>query len=825
MGLASALSTALTGLTAAETTIDVVGNNLANSNTMGFKSSKAAFATQFLQTMSLGSSPTADSGGTNPRQTGLGTMVAEITPNFNQGTIQISSNPLDMAIQGDGFFIVEDAGGGQLYTRNGIFKLNSESQVTTITGNRVMGFGINDDFEVQRTHLVPLEIRLGGAEVAQPTENVFLEGTLTSEGTIADTAEIIQSAILGDGSYTKPAAPGSIPIVADKPNELAGPTAAAGAVTGGGAAVPASSDFFYKVVFSDRRSTDGAMYPNTESMASGPIAGSTGVGEDSIVFSDVPTDLNNEYRARRIYRTAAGGADTDPYNYVGEILNNTDTFFTDIVAVPTTLLVENPLDGNFQYQYYVTFANVSSESRPSPQITAPNIGSTSRIQLLDLPVAGAGDGWTERRIYRNTVADPTNFYYVDTISDATTASLNFTDSLTDTAITTVDPTKILDFYGPPIDGNTLLTDVITYDSNDVYTNMFQAGTLTFAGQKGGRTLATKEFTITATSIMSEIVQFMEQSLGIQTPPGPDATHLIPDDGPTGNPPGGSIDSSGRVVFVSNNGVANSVNITTGSLKLTTAGSTETKTMGFASTQTGVGTGAVTDFLAYDSLGMSINVRLTAVLESQTSSQNIYRWFADSPQNQPVTGSSIAVGTGLIYFDDLGSFDHATSDAISIYRRDVPSASPLEVNFDFSELSGLASTDGNASLAVTRQDGSPPGTLTSFIISEDGIIRGVFSNGITRELGQLRLARFTNPVGLEQKGENLFAAGVNSGLPIQGNPNSQGIGSIVTGAAELSNTDIGSNLIDLILASTMYRGNTRVITTSQEMLEELLSLRR
>ncbi len=110
MGLASALSTALTGLTASETTIDVVGNNLANSNTVGFKSSTASFSTQFLQTLSLGSQPTAANGGTNPRQVGLGTMVSDITPNFNQGTLEISSNPTDLAIQGDGFFIVQ---GGQ----------------------------------------------------------------------------------------------------------------------------------------------------------------------------------------------------------------------------------------------------------------------------------------------------------------------------------------------------------------------------------------------------------------------------------------------------------------------------------------------------------------------------------------------------------------------------------------------------------------------------------------------------------------------------------------------------------------------------------------
>jgi flagellar hook protein FlgE len=131
----------------------------------------------------------------------------------------------------------------------------------------------------------------------------------------------------------------------------------------------------------------------------------------------------------------------------------------------------------------------------------------------------------------------------------------------------------------------------------------------------------------------------------------------------------------------------------------------------------------------------------------------------------------------------------------------------------------------SSLAVSRQDGSEPGVLSSFIVGEDGKIRGVFSNGATRDLGQIVLARFGNPGGLEQKGENLYASGVNSGLPVVGTPGEQGIGTIIAGATELSNADIGTNLIDLILASTMYRGNTRVITTAQQMFDELLALRR
>src|SRR5215471_10933281 len=172
MGLASALSTALTGLTAAESTIDVVGNNLANSSTTGFKASRVEFATQFLQTLSLGSAPVGNSGGTNPRQIGLGTQVSSITPDFTQGTIQLSSNPSDLAIQGDGFFIVQATTGEQLYTRNGNFRTNAENQLVTTTGNKLLGYGVDQNFQIQSTTLEPLAIPLGSKAVAQATENV-----------------------------------------------------------------------------------------------------------------------------------------------------------------------------------------------------------------------------------------------------------------------------------------------------------------------------------------------------------------------------------------------------------------------------------------------------------------------------------------------------------------------------------------------------------------------------------------------------------------------------------------------------------------------------
>jgi flagellar hook protein FlgE len=87
-----------------------------------------------------------------------------------------------------------------------------------------------------------------------------------------------------------------------------------------------------------------------------------------------------------------------------------------------------------------------------------------------------------------------------------------------------------------------------------------------------------------------------------------------------------------------------------------------------------------------------------------------------------------------------------------------------------------------------------------------------------------MARFANPNGLEQRDQNMFANGVNAGIAFS-NPGENGAGAIAAGAVELSNSDVGSNLVELVMASTLYRGNTRVINTAQELLDELMNMRR
>ena len=865
MGLASALSTSLTGLSAAETTIDVVGNNLANSNTVGFKSSSAVFATQFLQTQSLGSKPTDTNAGTNPRQIGLGTMVGAITPDFAQGTVEISTNPMNMAIQDDGFFIVQGSGGEHLYTRNGIFSLNSANELTTVTGNRVLGYGVDNDYNIDATQLVPLTINLGGDVVAEATENVYLEGMLPPDSTnISTDSQISSSVALGNDTYTRPVSQedtSTAPPTPIDPSAIEAPVpsrpdpdgTANGSLTDG-------VTYYYRVTYANY--ADGASEPAvtwadgstelSESLASGipnPITDISFTADATALPDPLQScefelgTLPDGYTHFRIYRTT----DIDPetgeptnFQYIGEESGAGLLTFSDdgTVAVGDDLQ-DQTADLNGNYSYYVTFVHPTQggiESRPSDPIPA-SVSSDGRILLDNIPVPETGSQWLEgteytMKIYRNTVSDQNSWYEVATLEGCDiTDPPTFTDRLSDEIIT--EAGNALNFNGPSMTPTTKLVDVIRQtgtEASPVYEHMFDlsgsadgTGTLVFTPQKGGITLSAKTLEIDDTTTVQDLLNFMQQATGIVTDSG-DPNNPIPDDAATGAAPAISL-VDGQIKIVSNVGENNAIDLTLSSLSLDIPGVAGTSTIRipFTVSQSANGTGTMTDFIAYDSLGSPIQVRLTFELESCDSANTTYRWYADSPDNQEVSGVEINCGTGLVSFDGDGNLSSYTNSTVTIFRNDVPAISPLEFDLDFSNMTALSSD--NAEASVSSQDGSAPGTLTSFIVGEDGIIRGVYSNGVTRDLGQIRLARFSNPEGLQQKGENLYTTGVNSGEPVEGNPGEQGIGSIVAGAVELSNTDIGANLIDLILASTMYRGNSRVITTTQEMFDELLNLQR
>jgi len=812
VGLQSALTTALTGLSAAEAQIDVIGNNLANSQTVGFKSSSVVFATQFSRTLSLGSGPSANNGGTNPRQIGLGVQVAEIAANHDQGTIEISSSSSDLAIQGDGFFQVQATDGERLYTRNGIFKLNSNAELVNSTGQRLLGFGVDDQFNLQSSRLTPLTVPLGTKTVAKATENVSFEGTLTPEGEIASAGQVVESRHLGDNQVPRPDASG-VRITTAPNAEIGGTT-----TTSGGGGSLGSGTYQYRFALVDASGNEAAP-SNAVSAAVGPAG--------SVSLANLPNDpTGTTFPTVNIYRTGPNGSEFFLLDSAAS-----GGAFNDTGATPlsTTSLNDESLTGN--YTYMVTyFRNGDPESRPS-SFLGPRSVVNGRITLDNFPTpptpptGGGFPPYDEVRIYRNLSGDQNNFFLVGSVAPGET----FTDSRSDAEISDLTNTdnKTLDMDGPSVSSNTLLTDVSRREGL-VYEQMFREGVLIYTGRKGGRTMGAKELEITATSTMQDLLDFIEDASGIQTLQ-VDSQNPIPDSennilGETGTLKPGAYIQDGRIRLVSNNGTSNAVDIDLSAFRLRDeVGQVTTPNMAFGTLQEAIGQSASTDFVVFDSLGVPINVRVSATLESRTDEATVYRWYADSPDNAIPGRNDTAVGTGLIRFDGNGNFVTATEETIAISRQGLPSVSPLQFEMDFSLVSGLAAND--ASLAATRQDGSEPGVLNSFIVGQDGTLRGVFSNGISRDLGQVQLARFANPAGLVTRGLNMFAEGVNTGLPVTGQPGENGIGTVIGGALELSNTDIGNDLVELVLASTQYRGNSRVITTAQQLIDELLNLRR
>jgi len=136
-----ALSSGISGLQANQTALDVIGHNIANINTAGFKSERALFADQLSQTIAGGSAPTGAAGGKDPMQIGLGTTVSAIRTSMVQGAALATDNPTDLMIQGDGFFILRN-GADTAYTRTGAFTLDAGGKlVDTTTGHYVQGVG------------------------------------------------------------------------------------------------------------------------------------------------------------------------------------------------------------------------------------------------------------------------------------------------------------------------------------------------------------------------------------------------------------------------------------------------------------------------------------------------------------------------------------------------------------------------------------------------------------------------------------------------------------------------------------------------------------
>lgn len=145
-----------------------------------------------------------------------------------------------------------------------------------------------------------------------------------------------------------------------------------------------------------------------------------------------------------------------------------------------------------------------------------------------------------------------------------------------------------------------------------------------------------------------------------------------------------------------------------------------------------------------------------------------------------------------------------------------------IRVDMRDLTGFASLN---TAAIGSQNGREAGALQGYSISKDGTVTGTFSNGASLALGRIALATFANPAGLEKTGASGYRATANSGGATVGGPGSAGVGSLAAGTLEMSNVDLSQEFTNLIVAQRGFQANARIITTSDEVLQELTNLKR
>jgi flagellar hook protein FlgE len=225
---------------------------------------------------------------------------------------------------------------------------------------------------------------------------------------------------------------------------------------------------------------------------------------------------------------------------------------------------------------------------------------------------------------------------------------------------------------------------------------------------------------------------------------------------------------------------------------------------------------------YDSLGalQTASVRFTRGGTAAVPT-NVWTWqVMDTTVTPPVAG----VGDGTITFDANGQIDLTASTAGAAISIPVSAgADPLALTLDFSKLTQLTTAN---TATVTSQDGLPAGTVSDVYISpNDGIVSLMYSNGMIEQVGQVALARFTNPTGLVKSDDTSFMAGLNSGDPQIGAAATGGRGSIASSYLEASNVDMAQEFTNMILAQRGFQASSRVITTSDEILQELVNLKR
>ncbi|MGY1815454.1 flagellar hook protein FlgE [Blastococcus sp. SYSU D00820] len=241
-------------------------------------------------------------------------------------------------------------------------------------------------------------------------------------------------------------------------------------------------------------------------------------------------------------------------------------------------------------------------------------------------------------------------------------------------------------------------------------------------------------------------------------------------------------------------------------------------MGNLSAGAEVGKRIETSIPMYDDLGNEIAV--SYVFERTAGGWTVSANMPGTPVPPATTAPPVPLMSApvALTFDGSGNL----TGPLSVALDDLPAGWTGPVTIDTSRITQYGSA---TTVTASDQDGYTAGVLETFSLGNDGTISGVFSNGEVKVLGQLALATFANPGGLEKAGSSTYRPANNSGVPLIGLAGTGGRGSLLAGALEMSNVDLSEEFTGLIVAQRGFQANSRVITSSDEVLQDLVNLKR
>lgn len=859
----------VSGLQAHQVAMDVEGNNISNVNTTGFKYSRADFGTMFSQTVKIATTPTDGRGGQNPLQIGLGVSVSSTTRIHSQGSVQTTDKNTDVAINGDGFFMVSDDGGLTNYlTRSGDFKLDAYGNFVNNSGFIVQGWNINWDDQTIDSSRSPQNIFIDpGMHIpAAKSTEVAIKANLNSGLNIGTSSRNLYALDSVHGYNNKTQRPedendtGTTQFYTTSKNsvEVTEKGVDAGSLfNASGTGLNLRDGQGIWVSYADAKySTNkvgvNAFDPNLQQNQTAAFWGSAdqattlditlnGVGitsdsirsiDDAIAYINTftaPTDTRDGTGVRAVKKADGSGI---------EFVNDNADGTTDNMKNINLSVLNTNTAGELW--------NVSWDTVESKFTFSQNNGAG--LPAID---KNGSSLWTA-----------TNITYTPQPSEAAT-NIQLTGGLTAEVITahkyiySSNPVDIGPMYNP--DGGPAFTD--NDDQQDTRPN--DPASAAYYDAVNGGLLNTDARTFRTTEDLRELLQrdarygvdydgsgdfaLADVNQAVKVVVTADGNFAISNANESSTIPANAFNNrnGGAGTAQTTNPKAMSFNITAYSDKAGTVSTNDAFTAIFKAWDGPLTVGGsikeseqlkLSAFSAgleiFDSLGSKHTLEVQFVKQNTTQDGgNEWQMIIRVPEPAEIntTGegpNNIIVGTAR--FNNDGSLASYTPRTINFSPNN--GAAPnqqIKLSFGTSGSNdGLVSSNSASTLTGQATDGYASGNLKpdAIRVDEKGNLLGEFTNGKTFAVAKIAMASVANNSGLEEIGGNLFKVTANSGNIVVGEAGTGGRGEMKTSALEMSNVDLSRALTELIIIQRGYQANSKTISTSDQMLQTLIQLK-